>query len=213
MSDLLLELNITEILLVSVLSFIGAFSNRFWKFMYSNEPLILKTWILILINMITVTIISISIDAFIIDIHPRLVLLPPFLLSLVGDELINKLTHIDSSMEMIKWFINLINQRDTNSREMSNEQKQFKIRSFQEIAMESVELTVQMETCINKYKISKDKKIIIDCYNEVAPKISSLEIRYQIETDEDYVLIKYIKKMIESFAKLRSIKDDHSNYD
>ena len=211
MSGLITDINIVEILLLSVLSFIGAFFNRFYQFLKNDTPITLRTWAVIFLNMTVVTIICISIDSFLIDIHPRLMLLPPFLMSLVGDELFLKLMHVNSSIEFINWLLTTIRVKSgetnqTTSDDINNQIKQHE--SYQEIVKACVSITTKIEDGLIQYKKTDDINHILNCYREVAPEVSALEIRYRIEFNSDPSLREYIDKMMALEKKLEVIKNN-----
>ena len=211
MSVLIADINIVEILLLSVLSFIGAFFNRFWQFLKNDTPITLRTWTIIFLNMTVVTIICVSINSFIMDIHPRLMLLPPFLMSLVGDELFIKLMHVNSSIEFIDWLLRTAKIKSGESSQTSHIDDDIKQQkhneSYQDIVKACVSITTKIEDGLIQYRKTNDINIILDCYREVVPEVSALEIRYRMEFNSDQSLSGYIHKMTSLEKKLEEIKD------
>lgn len=212
MSELITDLNIVEILLLSVLSFIGAFCNRFWQFLNHGTPITLRTWMVIFVNVIVVTVISISLNSFIMEINPRMMLLPPFLMSLVGDELFVKLMHINSSIEFIDWLLMTLKVKSEShdqSVQSSDERQEKCNEKYQELVKECVSITTKMEDGLIQYKKSHDINIILTCYKEVVPEVSVIEIRYKVEFHSDPTIKDHISKMITLEKELEDLKDNY----
>lgn len=101
-----LDISIIEITIIFFISLIGSITHE----SISNVKKINKlNKIEILISIITstsiITIVCISINPLIIKISPRLILLPPLILSLTGSELIIYLTGFKSSAKLIEYIL------------------------------------------------------------------------------------------------------------
>lgn len=108
--EILLEISIIEVLLIIFISSIGAIIHETLECSINKKKLTDKRVILnIVMTVLIVSIISITIDPFIITINPRLILLPPLIMSLLGTELIFKLIHLRSSLKLISFIVSLLN--------------------------------------------------------------------------------------------------------
>ena len=98
----------TEIILMTVISFIGSLMHEYIVSVKRDHirkftALFINIFITVLIDVI----ICISINQLILDISPRLVLLPPLIIGLVGKEFVETLTTLKASSRLIAFLFSL----------------------------------------------------------------------------------------------------------
>lgn len=98
----------TEIILITVISFIGSLMHEYIVSVKRDHirkftVLFINIFITVLIDVI----ICISINQLILDISPRLVLLPPLIIGLVGKEFVEALTTLKASSRLIAFLFSL----------------------------------------------------------------------------------------------------------
>lgn len=98
----------TEIILMTVISFIGSLMHEYIVSVKRDHirkftVLFINIFITVLIDVI----ICISINQLILDISPRLVLLPPLIIGLVGKEFVEALTTLKASSRLIAFLFSL----------------------------------------------------------------------------------------------------------
>lgn len=208
-NDILLDLNIIEILLISTMAFLGSFFHRFWQFIYNHHPITLNTWMAIFVNMLIISVITYSFNPLLSTIHQRLILLPPLLMGLVGEELINKLIHIESSLGFIDWFLKYFKLKNPDSETpniTADEEFINKQAKYQELLANIIELNNKLEDSINEYRQTKNDKIIIECYRDILMSISLVEARYRQFAYKDDILEHRHDDMISLYRDLNNYK-------
>ena len=101
-----LDISIVEITIIFFISLIGSITHESISIVKNiNKLNKLEILISIISSTIIITIVCISINPLIIKITPRLILLPPLILSLTGSELIVYLTGFKSSAKLIEYIL------------------------------------------------------------------------------------------------------------
>lgn len=101
-----LDISIVEITIIFFISLIGSITHESISFVKNiNKLNKLEMLISIISSTIIITIVCISINPLIVKISPRLILLPPLILSLTGSELIVYLTGFKSSAKLIEYIL------------------------------------------------------------------------------------------------------------
>ena len=212
--DTLIDFDIIEILLITTIAFIGAFVHRFWMFIYDKHPITFKTWAIILVNMVTVTIISLAISPMLGLIHTRLILLPPLLMGLVGEELMYKLVHIESSAELLDWFLRLFKFRDTplDKHPEKDEALEKEKNNHRELLEKIIGIDNKIEEALRTYSDTSDPAILLNCYKEVAYEISLVEMNYHKWQDSlDGVIHRSYQDMNDSYLILVKLKNKYDD--
>ena len=210
--ETLIDFNIVEILLITTMAFLGSFFHRLWSFVFHRKPITLNTWMAILCNMIIVAIICLSLDPFVAAVHPRLVLLPPLLMGLVGEELINLLIHLDSSLGIIDWALNYfgIRKKDFHDPKLPDITPQEQThQKYQELLENIIDVINKIEEGLQEYEEVKDDKIILQCSRDISKDISMIELKYNSCTDMDKTISKKYNEMMEVNAILTDLKKNY----
>lgn len=101
-----LDISIIEITIIFFISLIGSITHESISFVKNiNKLNKLEMLISIISSTIIITIVCISINPLIVKISPRLILLPPLILSLTGSELIVYMTGFKSSAKLIEYIL------------------------------------------------------------------------------------------------------------
>lgn len=101
-----LDISIVEITIIFFISLIGSITHESISIIKNiNKLNKLEILISIISSTIIITIVCISINPLIVKISPRLILLPPLILSLTGSELIVYLTGFKSSAKLIEYIL------------------------------------------------------------------------------------------------------------
>lgn len=208
--ELLVEINLIELLLISTMAFFGSFFHRFWQFIYNHYPITIETWMAIFSNMIIVSIITYSLDPLITAVHPRFIILPPLLMGLVGEELINKLIHMHSSLSFIDWFLKYFHIKNQDSEPPNTEPDESLINKeakYQELLTNMIEIYNKIEEDIEQYNTTQDAKIIMLCYRDMLMNVSLTESRYRQFAYKDDILTRRHNDMLESYKTLLDLKN------
>lgn len=105
-----LDISIIEITIIFFISLIGSITHESISIIKNiNKLNRLEILISIISSTIIITIVCISINPLIVKISPRLILLPPLILSLTGSELIIYLTGFKSSAKLIEYILSFFN--------------------------------------------------------------------------------------------------------
>ena len=100
-----IDVSVIEILLVMIIAFMGSFAHEYISFIRSGKRITLSVWINVFVSSFVTVIICLAIDPFIINIHPRLIFLPPLIIGLLGTELISKLSTISGSANILEYIL------------------------------------------------------------------------------------------------------------
>ena len=100
-----LDVSVIEILLVMIIAFMGSFAHEYILFIKSGKRITLSVWINVFVSSFVTVIICLAIDPFIINIHPRMIFLPPLIIGLLGTELISKLSTISGSANILEYLL------------------------------------------------------------------------------------------------------------
>ena len=206
--NLLVNIDFMEILLISTISFIGAFGHEFMLFLNQNKRITMSVWGEIFITMVTVTIISLSINPFVSTVHPRLILLPPLLLSLLGEELLNKLIHIDKSSKLFITILKFLHVKlpenvDLPEAEVSAAKNPDR---HVELLKQIIDLKVNIEDNILQYNDSHNAANILSSYKQINTDVSLIKLKLREDPDVEDIVITEYKEMVDSFNTLTSIR-------
>ena len=206
--NLLINIDLMEIMLISTISFIGAFGHEFMLFLNQNKRITMSVWGEIFITMVTVTIISLSIDPFVSTIHPRLILLPPLLLGLLGEELLNKLIHIDKSSKLFITVLKFLHVKlpenvDLPEAEVSNAKSPDR---HVDLLKQIIDLKVSIEDSILQYHESKNTSMILTSYKQINTDVSLIKLKLREDPDVEDVVITEYKDMVDSFNTLTNMR-------
>ena len=119
-NELILEITLLELLLCGTISLFGS-SIHVLCFKYKNNTKhsIRELISEILTNAIVDTFISIATAPFVMDISPRLILIPPLILGLLGSDFIKLLTSVNGIFSLFEKLFRLYNSSHPNKEEES----------------------------------------------------------------------------------------------
>ena len=136
-----LSISPLEIIFISVISLIGSLIHRYVirSDDYKNDS---KLYIVIdSFRVVTIdTIICVSIDQFIVSLSPRLILLPPLLLGLIGKELIEYMSEIGSSFKLIEYILSFVGIHRKNAKAVDIDDIKVKKRKQKQNYINMIEL-------------------------------------------------------------------------
>ena len=104
-NKILSDISIIEILITTISAFIGSFAHEYLSFLSSGTRVTLNRWVIIIISMVIDVFISLSLNPLIVVISPRLILLHPLLIGLLGTELITRLSTIGGSFSLLEYIL------------------------------------------------------------------------------------------------------------
>ena len=136
-----LSISPLEIIFISVISLIGSLIHRYVirSDDYKNDSklyIVIDSFIVVTID----TIICVSIDQFIISLSPRLILLPPLLLGLIGKELIEYMSEIGSSFKLIEYILSFVGIHRKNAKAVDIDDIKVKKRKQKQNYINMIEL-------------------------------------------------------------------------
>ena len=179
-----LEISFIETILILSISFIGAIihesldkSRR--KKKAKPSQICLNIIITVFISMVF----SLSIDPLICKINPRLILLPPLILSLLGIEFVSRLIHIESSFSLIEYIIGFFGIKKAKDTDFIKHHNRRKINNTN-IAIDN-DTPEEVSEAILSHMIDKVEMkvdLLIEEY-EVYYKIDDFEIKYEVILD------------------------------
>lgn len=186
-----IDISIIEILLISIIAFVGAFTHEYISFIHKGKRITFNMWCNIFITVIIDIIISVSINPFIVSINPRLILLPPLLIGLLGTELAKRLTTISGSASLLEYILGFfkIKRADTTKTPKDDDyiyaaKDEVKdIMNKQQLDDEIISIQIQMEVLSEEYKINKDTTKFIEVYKFI--KLQSSLIKDKIRDRKD----------------------------
>ena len=104
-NQILSDISIIEILITTISAFIGSFAHEYLSFLNSGTHVTLNRWVIIIISMVIDVFISLSLNPLVVVISPRLILLHPLLIGLLGTELITRLSTIGGSFSLLEYIL------------------------------------------------------------------------------------------------------------
>ena len=175
-SILSLSISPLEILFISVISLMGSLIHRYVirSDDYKNDSkldIVIDSFIVVTVD----TIICISIDQFIVSISPRLILLPPLLLGLIGKELIEYMSEIGSSFKLIEYILSFIGIRRKNAKAVDIDDIKVKKRKQNYINMIELERNYNQKILVLINKID----ILISDYFDHKIDTTRFVLRYK----------------------------------
>lgn len=208
MSDI--NISIIEILLISTIAFIGAFIHEYISFIKKGKRVTLMVWFNIFITVIIDIIISVSINPFIISINPRLMLLPPLIIGLLGTELAMKLSTINGSTSFIEYILGFlkIKRADTTSTPINNSYDDYDNSSIDD---EIIKINAQIEIILEEYELTKDDKKFIEFYKTLKNKSFEIKEKIDSEYSNDSIPLNIALKMSEMIKLEISLDKIYNN--
>lgn len=208
MSDI--NISIIEILLISTIAFIGAFIHEYISFIKKGKRVTLMVWFNIFITVIIDIIISVSINPFIISINPRLMLLPPLIIGLLGTELAMKLSTINGSTSFIEYILGFlkIKRADTTSTPINNLYDDYDNSSIDD---EIIKINAQIEIILEEYELTKDDKKFIEFYKTLKNKSFEIKEKIDSEYSNDSIPLNITLKMSEMIKLEISLDKIYNN--
>lgn len=206
-SQYYMEFNIVEVMLISMISFIGAFGHEFMLFLNQNKRITLAVWGEIGVTTLTVSVISLSINPFLVNIHPRLILLPPLLMGLLGEELLNKLIHIDKSSKLIVTILKILKVKipdDVELPEAENSNSKNPQRHI-ELLKEMVNTRLLIEETILQYNQTHNVVHFLEIYRKINPNIAIIKLKLKDDPDVEDVVISEYKELTDSFRDMNHL--------
>lgn len=202
-----MEFDIVEVMLISMISFIGAFGHEFMLFLNQNKRITLAVWGEIAITTLTVSVISLSINPFLVPIHPRLILLPPLLLGLLGEELLNKLIHIDKSSKLIVAVLKILKIKLPEDVELPEAEvsEAKNPNRHMELLKEMVTTRLLIEETLLKYKQTNDVAQFLEVYRKVNPEVAIIKLKLKDDPDVEDVVITEYKELIDAFRDMTNM--------
>ena len=187
---LILEITLLEVLLCGTISIFGS-SIHVLCFKKRNKPkhsirelrdLISE----ILTNAIVDTFISIAAAPFVMAISPRLILIPPLILGLLGSDFIKLLTSINGIFSLFEKIFHLYNSSHTNKEEKSNS-------ANDSSSTEGVSANINID--INKNNHSNDiiRKLIINASDSLVNEMDNDISNYYSNKDAIAFYISYLE--------------------
>lgn len=208
--ETLIDFDIVEFLLIGIISFIGAFSHEFMLFLNQNKRITVSVWVEILITTLVVTIVSLSVNPLVAKIHPRLILLPPLLMGLLGEELLNKLIHIDKSSKLfitVLKFLHIQVPEDVELPEADTVHNKNPER-HKEILKDIVSIKVNIEETIVQFEETKDEHILLTGYKEINTSVALIKLKLREDPDVEDVVLTEFQDMLDRFADLTKMRKD-----
>lgn len=161
------DVSIIEILLISIIAFIGAFIHEYISFIRKGKRITIYVWGNIFTTVLTSTILSVSINPFLVTINPRLILLPPLLMGLLGTELALRLSTISGSSSFIEYILGFFKIKKQNGTKSPTELDKENLDKKVDLEDEITNIQTQMEILMEEYKINKDDKKFVEIYKFV----------------------------------------------
>lgn len=170
-----IDVSIIEILLISIIAFIGAFIHEYISFIRKGKRITIYVWGNIFTTVLMSTIISVSINPFIMNINPRLILLPPLLMGLLGTELALRLSTISGSSSFIEYILSFFKIKKLDDIKSPTDQDEEDISKKIDLEDEITNVQTQMEILIEEHKIDKNDKKFVEIYKFVKFQSSILK--------------------------------------
>lgn len=178
-----IDISIIEILLMSIIAFIGAFIHEYISFIRRGKRITIMVWLNIFVTVIIDLIISISINPFVAKIHPRLVLLPPLLIGLLGTELAIRLSTIGGSTSLIEYILGFLKIKRADTTKTPQDNVPVVDDSLDD---EIVKISAKMELLLTEYYRDKNESLFLSVYSTVKEESIKIktEIKNRLDTDE-----------------------------
>lgn len=207
-----IDISIIEILLISIIAFIGAFTHEYMSFILKGKRITFNMWCNIFITVIIDIIISVSINPFIVSISPRLIFLPPLLIGLLGTELAKKLITINGSASLLEYILGFfkIKRADTTNTPKDDREEETdvkKILAKQSLDDEILNIQIQIEILQEEYKINKDKEKFIEVYKFIKLQSSLLKDKIKDKNLSMTTMLK-LSEMLKAEVELDNIYED-----
>lgn len=208
-----IDISIIEILLISIIAFVGAFTHEYISFIHKGKRITFNMWCNIFITVIIDIIISVSINPFIVSISPRLIFLPPLLIGLLGTELAKKLITINGSASLLEYILGFfkIKRADTTNTPKDDREEEEtdvkKILTKQSLDDEILNIQIQIEVLQEEYKINKDKEKFIEVYKFIKLQSSLLKDKIKDKNLSMTTMLK-LSEMLKAEVGLDNIYED-----
>ena len=140
-------------------------------------------WLNIFVTVIIDLIISISINPFVAKIHPRLVLLPPLLIGLLGTELAIRLSTIGGSTSLIEYILGFLKIKRADTTQTPKDNVPTVDDSLDD---EIVKISAKMELLLTEYYREKNEELFLSVYKSLKEDSINMknEIKKRLENEE-----------------------------
>lgn len=178
-----IDISIIEILLMSIIAFIGAFIHEYISFIRRGKRITIMVWLNIFVTVIIDLIISISINPFVAKIHPRLVLLPPLLIGLLGTELAIRLSTIGGSTSLIEYILGFLKIKRADTTQTPKDNVPTVDDSLDDAI---VKISAKMELLLTEYYREKNEELFLSVYKSLKEDSINMknEIKKRLESEE-----------------------------
>lgn len=184
----------TEIILLTVISFIGSLMHEYIVSVKRDHirkftVLFINIFITVLIDVI----ICISINQLILDISPRLVLLPPLIIGLVGKEFVEALTTLKASSRLIAFLFSLFGIGNNEGIKSEDEEE------TKESEKEHVPTEAEKQEKIKRFK--KYTERVLNAMNSlIAGRVNNSidDTKFIIKYKQLKINVKIIKQQVET---------------
>lgn len=184
----------TEIILMAVISFIGSLMHEYIVSVKRDHirkftVLFINIFITVLIDVI----ICISINQLILDISPRLVLLPPLIIGLVGKEFVETLTTLKTSSRLIAFLFSLFG--IGNNEGIQSDDKEETKESEKEHAPTEAEKQEKIK------RFEKNTERVLNAMNSlIAGRVNNSidDTKFIIKYRQSKINVKIIKQQVET---------------
>ena len=168
---------------MSIIAFIGAFIHEYISFIRRGKRITIMVWLNIFVTVIIDLIISISINPFVAKIHPRLVLLPPLLIGLLGTELAIRLSTIGGSTSLIEYILGFLKIKRADTTQTPKDNVPTVDDSLDD---EIVKISAKMELLLTEYYREKNEELFLSVYKSLKEDSINMknEIKKRLESEE-----------------------------
>ena len=184
------DIAIIEVLLVSGIAFIGAVIHEYTMSIDVYKRVTLKSWVNIAMSVVVSTILSLAINPFFFSNWPRLALLVPFFLGLLGTQLVTKFLTIHESFGFIEYLIRLFRSiKNGEPLVTPSDSKDLGVvdeNDPDEILKKAISLKLQVRKAIEAYKLDKNDCDFVSFYDNTKSDIRIYHKKLE-ELDNDSI--------------------------
>lgn len=206
----LIDVSIIEILLIIAISFVGAFAHEYVSFIQKGKRITFIVWANILVTVSIDAIISVAINPMIISISPRLMLLPPLLIGMLGTELVSKMSTINGSFNVISYILGFfkITKADNTTIPDDKDNTNTPISEDKVLISNINKIKRKMELSIEAFNLNRDEDEFIGNYNQIKTVTKAIKSRIDSNPDTNMEVIVKLSESIKVEVKLDKIYED-----